>query len=70
MILTNESRSCGLCLPTVFSAHPDEIYFGRGVDVPERLAWQRQEARQTRLEKNRKAVWSRCPRTSREELAA
>ena len=32
---------------------PDEIYFSRGADVPERLARQRQEARQRPLERNR-----------------
>jgi putative transposase len=49
---------------------PDEIYFGRGANVPEGLARQRQEARQSRLEKNRQAAGSRCPRTGHKELAA
>ena len=49
---------------------PDEIYFGRGDDVPEKLALHRQEARQKRVEKNRQTVCSRCPRAGDEELAA
>jgi transposase InsO family protein len=49
---------------------PDDVYFGRGADVPERLRRERQRARQRRLEKNRQARCSRCPRTSQEELAA
>ena len=42
---------------------PDEIYFGRGADVPERLTWQRQEAQQSRLERiaRRSAVAVRAP---------
>jgi len=49
---------------------PDEIYFGRGDDVPEKLARKRVEARQSRLERNRQATCSRCPRSEHEELAA
>ena len=49
---------------------PDEIYFGRGEGVPDRLARRCHEARQKRLERNRQATCSRCPRTGQEELAA
>jgi hypothetical protein len=49
---------------------PDEVYFGRGADVPERLTRKREEARQKRLERNREATCSRCPRSGEEGLAA
>ena len=47
-----------------------EIYFDGGADAPERLARQRHKALQRRLERNRQAVCSRCPRTGHEDLAA
>jgi transposase InsO family protein len=49
---------------------PDEVYVGRGADVPERLKREGQKARQRRLEKNRQAVCCRCAPTGGEELAA
>jgi hypothetical protein len=49
---------------------PDEMYFGRGDNVPDELSRRRDEARQSRREKNRQTVCSRCPPTGREELAA
>jgi len=49
---------------------PDEVYFGRGEGGPERLALEREQARQKRLKRHREATCSRCPRTGSEELAA
>jgi hypothetical protein len=39
---------------------PDEMYFGTGEDVPGRLAEGKAEARQGRLEENRRARCSVC----------
>ncbi len=49
---------------------PDELYFGVGADVPDRLARQRHEARQTRLDRNRQAACSRCSPNTQKDLAA
>jgi hypothetical protein len=49
---------------------PDEMYFGRGDDVPDQLSRRRHDARQKRLDCNRQAACSRCPRSGHEELAA
>jgi transposase InsO family protein len=49
---------------------PDEMYFGRGADLPAQLAQRRLKARHQRLERNREAACSRCPRTDQEGLAA
>jgi len=49
---------------------PDEVYFGRGEDIPDPLAQRCYEARQKRLERNRAARFSRCPCNGHEELAA
>jgi len=70
-ISTSESSGSEVLARAAFAGQtPGEIYFGRGADVPESLAWQREEARQSRLERNRQAVCSCCPRNGREELAA
>ena len=39
---------------------PDEMYFGTGEDVPARLAEGKAEARQRRLEENRRARCAVC----------
>ena len=39
---------------------PDEIYFGRGDDVPDQLATARRLARQARLEANRVVSCEDC----------
>lgn len=52
---------------------PDEVYFGRGDDVPDELAARRRMARQQRVVSNRFAACSACPRwapTRDEEVAA
>jgi hypothetical protein len=49
---------------------PDEMYFGRGAHIPDQLTRRRLKARQQRLERNREAACSRCPRTGQEGLAA
>jgi putative transposase len=49
---------------------PDEMYFGRVHLVPDRLARQRLTARRERLQRNRRAVCPRCPRSGHDELAA
>jgi hypothetical protein len=49
---------------------PDEMYFGWSADLPAQLAQRRLKARQQRLERNREALCSRCPRTDQEGLAA
>ncbi len=49
---------------------PDEMYFGRGDDVPDQLAQQRLKARRERLERNRQATCARCPSSGKEGLAA
>ena len=41
---------------------PDEMYFGKGVDVPETLEASRQKARQERIETNRKRTCRACER--------
>jgi hypothetical protein len=46
------------------------MYCGRGAEIPDQLALQRLKARQQRLERNREAACSRCPRTGQEGLAA
>jgi hypothetical protein len=52
---------------------PDEIYFGRGAHVPDKLAVARREARQQRVVRNRAVACAACPRGApapREHLAA
>jgi hypothetical protein len=52
---------------------PDEIYFGRGADVPDELAVARREARKRRVELNRAVACTACLRgapTPREGIAA
>jgi hypothetical protein len=41
---------------------PDEMYFGRGVPVPDELAARRREARRLRLEQNQAAACAACRR--------
>ena len=41
---------------------PDEMYFGRGGQVPNDLALRRREARQQRLARNRQVACAACPR--------
>jgi transposase InsO family protein len=41
---------------------PDEMYFGRGAQVPENLALRRREARQQRVARNREVACAACPR--------
>jgi transposase InsO family protein len=41
---------------------PDEVYFGRGAQVPDDLAVRRREARRLRLEQNQAAACVACPR--------
>jgi len=41
---------------------PDEMYFGRGGQVPNDLARRRREARQQRLARNRRVACAACPR--------
>jgi hypothetical protein len=41
---------------------PDEIYFGRGAQIPDELAARRREARKRRLERNRAVACGACPR--------
>jgi len=41
---------------------PDEMYFRRGEAVPDELAKRREEARRNRVEQNRNAACSACPR--------
>ncbi len=41
---------------------PDEMYFGRGGQVPNDLAIRRREARQQRLARNRRVACAACPR--------
>ena len=43
---------------------PDEMYFGRGLDVLDELAAQRREARARRAQSNRSSACHRCPRGS------
>ena len=52
---------------------PDEIYFGRGAHVPDKVAVARREARQQRAERNRAMACTACLRGTRapsEHLAA
>jgi putative transposase len=52
---------------------PDEVYFGRGAQVPNDLAVRRREARQQRVARNREAACAACPRgspLSSEDIAA
>jgi putative transposase len=52
---------------------PDEMYFGRGVSVPDELAERRRDARRRRVEQNQRVSCSTCPRHSEEtdqEVAA
>lgn len=52
---------------------PDEIYFGRGAQIPDELAALRREVRKRRLERNRAVACVACPRgapTPSEDLAA
>jgi transposase InsO family protein len=52
---------------------PDEIYFGRGAQIPDELAARRREARERRLERNRAVACGACPRGApapSEDLAA
>ena len=52
---------------------PDEIYFGRGAQIPDDLAARRREARKRRLDRNRAVACAACPRgapASSEDLAA
>jgi hypothetical protein len=41
---------------------PDEVYFGRGAQVPDDLAVRRREARRLRLEQNQAAACAACRR--------
>jgi putative transposase len=41
---------------------PDEMYFGRGAQVPDDLALRRREARQQRVVRNREVACAACPR--------
>jgi putative transposase len=43
---------------------PDEMYFGRGAQVPDDLAVRRREARQQRVARNRQVACAACPRGS------
>ena len=43
---------------------PDEMYYGTGCDVPEKLATARADARRSRLQANRSQICESCP-TSR-----
>ena len=43
---------------------PDEMYFGRGVAVPDELAQKRREARRRRIDENRKVACFNCRRNS------
>jgi putative transposase len=43
---------------------PDEVYFGRGAQVPDELAARRHAARQQRVASNRSAACSACPRAA------
>jgi hypothetical protein len=43
---------------------PDEVYFGRGAQVPDELAARRHAARRERVERNRSAACSACPRAA------
>jgi len=43
---------------------PDEMYYGTGCDVPEKLATARADARRSRLQANRALICESCP-TSR-----
>jgi putative transposase len=52
---------------------PDEMYFGRGAQVPHDLAVRRREARQQRVARNRQVACAACPRgspRSSEDIAA
>ena len=50
---------------------PSEVYFGKAVDVPEKLAAARAEARAARIEANRARKCDDCPTAgSFEQLAA
>jgi len=52
---------------------PDEIYFGRGAQIPDELAARRRGARERRLERNRAVACGACQRGApapSEELAA
>jgi len=52
---------------------PDEMYFGRGATILDELAERRRDARRRRVEQNRRASCSTCPRRSEEtshEVAA
>jgi hypothetical protein len=43
---------------------PDEVYFGRGAQVPDELAARRHAARRERVARNRSAACSACPRAA------
>ena len=43
---------------------PDEMYFGRGAQVPADLAVRRRQARRLRLEQNQAAACAACPRAA------
>ena len=52
---------------------PDEMYFGRGETVPDKLALKRREAQRLRIEQNRNIACAECPRgvtTVGEDVAA
>jgi hypothetical protein len=40
---------------------PDEMYFGRGVSIPDELAERRRDARQRRVEQNQRVSCTTCP---------
>ena len=40
---------------------PDEVYFGRGQEIPDRLGAARQQARAARLRTNRELTCHQCP---------
>jgi putative transposase len=52
---------------------PDEMYFGRGADVPAGLAVRRRKAREQRVARNREVACAGCPRglpLSSDDIAA
>jgi putative transposase len=52
---------------------PDDIYFGRGAQIPGELAARRRDARRQRVARNRAVACAACPRRApppSEHLAA